>query len=232
MMILNLQELKGSYDLLLGIGSWCGPSLNLRRHNLRRFAFPLDWMVSNSVSDVTRLFNNKFQGFMEFPNLVQTEGSSSSLDDGVAVMPAQGGAEPVNAHFIYDTFYNITSVHDFPIVPNQDWSVHYPAYKEKLQKRISSLFEKLASSPKVLFIRWGFATQEEAGALYDAISQLRNGLPFNLLIMQPVSGIQTASDMHWSHPSICAVQVPLEEPNNNAIWDEVYSGLSVTSYWL
>ena len=228
--MVNLQEIKGPYDLMLGIGSWCGPSLNLRRHNLRRFAFPLDWMVSNSVSDVTRLINNRFQGFMDFPNLVLTEGTSSSLDDGVAVMPAQGGTEPVNAHFVYDTSYNITSVHDFPIIPGQDWTVTYPAYKEKLQKRITNLFEKLETSPKVLFVRWGFATQEEAIALHEALSRLVKG-QFNLLLMLPVSGIKGMQEMHWPYPGICAVQVPIEEPNNDAIWDEVYSGLSLTNYW-
>jgi hypothetical protein len=38
---LKLQDIKGSYDVIISLGSWCGPSLNLRR-----FSFPLDWVVS------------------------------------------------------------------------------------------------------------------------------------------------------------------------------------------
>ncbi|WP_364279339.1 DUF1796 family putative cysteine peptidase [Peribacillus frigoritolerans] len=32
--------MKGSYDVIISLGSWCGPSLNLRR-----FSFPLDWCI-------------------------------------------------------------------------------------------------------------------------------------------------------------------------------------------
>ncbi|WP_160044040.1 MULTISPECIES: DUF1796 family putative cysteine peptidase [Paenibacillus] len=46
--------MKGAYDIIVSLGSWCGPSIFLCRRQLRRFSFPLDWMISNSVTDLTR----------------------------------------------------------------------------------------------------------------------------------------------------------------------------------
>ncbi|WP_258833483.1 papain-like cysteine peptidase [Peribacillus frigoritolerans] len=57
---LKLQDIKGSYDVIISLGSWCGPSLILRR-----FSFPLDWVVSNSLPDVSRILKNRFVGFMD-----------------------------------------------------------------------------------------------------------------------------------------------------------------------
>ncbi|MEP9405607.1 DUF1796 family putative cysteine peptidase [Peribacillus frigoritolerans] len=62
---LKLQDIKGSYDVIISLGSWCGPSLNFRRHNLRQFSFPLDWVVSNSLPDVSRILKNRFAGFID-----------------------------------------------------------------------------------------------------------------------------------------------------------------------
>ncbi|HWJ78777.1 MAG TPA: DUF1796 family putative cysteine peptidase, partial [Niallia sp.] len=57
---MKLEEIKGSYNLFVSLGSWCGPSLNLRRHQLRKYSFPLDWSISNSLSDVNRLLRTRF----------------------------------------------------------------------------------------------------------------------------------------------------------------------------
>ncbi|MFG1732773.1 DUF1796 family putative cysteine peptidase [Paenibacillus sp. GM2FR] len=46
-------DVKGAYDMIISLGSWCGPSVNLRQRQRRRFSFPLDWMISSSISDVT-----------------------------------------------------------------------------------------------------------------------------------------------------------------------------------
>ncbi|MGG4106272.1 DUF1796 family putative cysteine peptidase [Paenibacillus lautus] len=70
--------------LIISLGSWCGPSINLRERQLRRFSFPLDWMISSSISDVTRLLSNRFIGFMELGHMRKVEGTSALLEDGIA----------------------------------------------------------------------------------------------------------------------------------------------------
>ncbi|WP_364279284.1 hypothetical protein [Peribacillus frigoritolerans] len=56
----------------------------------------------------------------------QVDGIASYLDDGDAVFSDEGGKHQ-DAHFIQDTYYNIISVHDLLIIPNQDWTHLYPA---------------------------------------------------------------------------------------------------------
>lgn len=118
---LKLQDIKGSYDVIISLGSWCGPSLNLRRSS-----FPLDWVEFNSLPDVSRILKNRFVGFMDLNNMKQVDGIAFYLDDGEVVFSDECGKQQ-KAHIIQDTYYNVISVHDFPMIPNQDWTHLYPA---------------------------------------------------------------------------------------------------------
>ncbi|USK76737.1 hypothetical protein LIT31_09425 [Peribacillus frigoritolerans] len=55
----------------------------------------------------------------------QVDGIASYLDDG-DVFFLMGGKQQ-KAYFIQDTYYNVISVHDFPLIPNQDWTHFSPA---------------------------------------------------------------------------------------------------------
>lgn len=128
---MNLEELKRTtYDLIASLGQNCDPAGHLRRHKLRKFSMPLDWVVSTSLTDVNRLLANKFQGFMDLSNLQVIEGSSQYVDEFAAVV------QKMPSYFIKDMRYNVTSVHDFPIIPLQSWHYTYHVYKAKLNVRI------------------------------------------------------------------------------------------------
>lgn len=48
--------------------------------------------------------------------------------------------------------------------------------------------------------------------------------------MQPVdSGLTGVKDMNWPHDGICFVHVPRSNPIDNAIWDHVLQGISLTN---
>jgi len=216
---LNLQEIKGSYDVIVSLGSACNPALQLRRHNLRTFSGPLDWSVSLSLSDVSRLLKNKFDGFMELKNMCLIDGSAYVLDEGVNI-------QSTKSYFVKDTHYNILSVHDFPIIPNQDWTTTYPSYKEKLNHRIDRFLEKITNSQSVLFVRWA-ASYDQAVELQSVLSQLVKG-QFNILILHPIEGSQGISTMNWGINRVCSVKVP-NDPNNNETWDYVLNGVTLTN---
>ena len=76
---------------------------------------------------------------MELENMQLIDGAFAFSNDGVLI-------EGVESYLIEDTHYNIISVHDFPIIPNQHWSATYVSYKEKLTHRINRFFEKIISS--------------------------------------------------------------------------------------
>ncbi|MEE3951771.1 DUF1796 family putative cysteine peptidase [Peribacillus frigoritolerans] len=223
---LKLQDIKGSYDVIISLGSWCGPSLNLRRHNLRRFSFPLDWVVSNSLPDVSRILKNRFVGFMDLKNMKQVDGIASYLDDGDVVFSDEGGKQQ-KAHFIQDTYYNVISVHDFPMIPNQDWTHLYPAYKEKLNYRINKFIEIISNSNSILFVRWGAVSVREADELQSVLSEMIQG-KFNILFLDPIAGLENVNEIDWGIKGICTVQVPSDGPNDDSMWDYVYNGLTLT----
>jgi len=233
---LKLQEIKGPYDVIIGLGSWCGPALHLRRHNLRRFSFPFDWVLSYSLTDAIRLLENRFKDFMEMKNMCLKDGYGNYINDGVKNSPNSGGSEIVKTYIIEDTYYNIISVHDFTIIPNQDWTEQYPAYKEKLTSRINKFLEVIAASQSVLFVRFGPVTENEAVELQSVLKGMISG-KFNILFLQPIYGLAAINEIDWGIDGICTVQVPPEkfqDPtiNANSDWDYMLNGLSLTNFWI
>lgn len=53
----------------------------------------------------------------------QVDGIAFYLDDGDVVFFDEGGKRIL----LEDTYYNVISVHDFPMIPNQDGTHLYPA---------------------------------------------------------------------------------------------------------
>lgn len=213
---MNLQQIKGSYDEIVSLGSACNTAMKLREHNLRRFSGPLDWKVSVSLSDVNRLLKNKFKGFMELENLRLMDGSGHGLDNGADL-------QPVKSHVLKDTYYNVISFHDFPVLPNQNWAATYPAFKNKLQSRIDRFLEKISNSPSILFVRWA-GSYEQAAELHSVLSGIVKG-QFKVLILEPVEGFKGVMELNWNLNQVCAVRVP-NLPYDNSTWDYVLNGIT------
>ncbi|WP_280142861.1 DUF1796 family putative cysteine peptidase [Paenibacillus sp. 453mf] len=192
-------------------------------HNLRRISLPLDWMISTKLSDVNRLLQYRFQGFMELNHLQVLEDTHIMLDDGSPVFHDRGGL--VESYMIKDTLYNIISVHDFPLVPGQHWSVVYPEYKEKLQRRIQRFYDKLARSSFTLFIRWS-ASYEETHQLRAILSQMTPG-DFHILVLNPVKGQYGITDAGWNLDRVCSLNVP-PDMNDQTTWDELLAGITIS----
>ncbi|WP_129709820.1 DUF1796 family putative cysteine peptidase [Priestia megaterium] len=216
---MNLQNIKRSYDVIVSLGSACNPAMKLREHNLRRFSGPIDWSVSHSLSDVNRLLKNKFDGFMELNNMRLIDGSNHVLNDGIFT-------QPIKSHYIQDMYYNIISVHDFPVIQNQDWTATYPSYKKKLNYRIDRFMDKITTSQSVLFIRWS-ASYEQTTELISVLSEITQG-EFNILILNPVEGIQNVIEVDWELDNVCSVNVP-NLPFDDSTWDYVLNGIKLTS---
>lgn len=213
---MKLKNIKGQYDVIVSLGSACGPAAHLRRHNLRRVSMPLDWVVSNSLSDVNRLLKNKFDGFMELKNMRLIEGTHYFVDDEVV--------QPVKSYFIKDMYYNIISVHDFPVLKDQDWTATYPSYKEKLNMRTNRFLEMIKTSQSILFIRWA--------ARYDDVVELQSVLSgmiknqFSILTLIPTDGLQNVLEMDSGLDKVCLVKVP-NRSEDNWIWDYILNGIAL-----
>ncbi|MFP3125386.1 papain-like cysteine peptidase [Ectobacillus funiculus] len=207
------------------MGSACDPTIHIKRLNLRKASLPLDWVASLSLSNVSRLLENKFTGYMELDNMRLKDGSAFYLNDGDAIFSDDRFTKPVQSYFVEDTFYNIISVHDFPILPNQDWTATYPSFKEKLNKRVNRFLDLMNTSQSILFVRW-FANYHQAAELQSALYKITNGL-FHIVIINPVEGLPNVSEVDWGLDRVCSVQVP-NRIHDTTIWDYILKGVTLT----
>ncbi|WLD94277.1 DUF1796 family putative cysteine peptidase [Alkalihalobacillus sp. AL-G] len=213
---MRFSQIKKTYSAIISLGNSCTPAAQLRRHKLRTFSAPFDWVVSHSLSDICNLFSKRFKDYMKFQNLQVIKGSSVYVDNEIV--------QPVKSYFIKDCLYNIISVHDFPVLPNQHWSHNYTAVKVKVNRRVNRLLYVLENSDSLLFIRWK-ATQKEALELRSVLSQLTKG-EIHILVLNPVNNIDKINLLDWGLENICALKVP-NQPENDQWWDHIFSGITL-----
>lgn len=133
----------------------------------------------------------------------------------------------MKSYYIRDTFYNIISVHEFPITLGKHWSTTYPAYKAKLDLRIKRFWDKLLSSKKNLFIRW-FATYEQAVELQTILSDILKANEFTVLILNPVSELTLVREINWDINNIGVLEFP-DDMNDYDSWDYILKDIQITN---
>ncbi|WNS45403.1 DUF1796 family putative cysteine peptidase [Paenibacillus sp. MMS20-IR301] len=222
---MKLLEVKQGYRLIVSLGFSCAPAINLKRYGLRKFSMPLDWMISYSLTDVNRLLRSRFQQFMEFRNLHKLDETDFLLDDGDPVYLDNLRSDLSHAYFIKDASYNIISVHDFPVIPGQDWTAGYPAYRLKLERRTRRFWSQLMSSSDTLFVRW-FADADQVRELQLILTALLKNKNFTILILNPVPGLSTTREVEWGIQNVCVLEVS-PDLNDYANWDYILQGISL-----
>ncbi|MFK3960737.1 DUF1796 family putative cysteine peptidase [Guptibacillus hwajinpoensis] len=212
---MNLDEVKKPYDLIVSLGSSCSPAAHLRRNHLRKFSMPFDWIVTPKLSDINRVIQNQFKDFMLLENLQRIDGQANFLDDNEI-------AQNSKAYFVQDTHNNMLSVHDFPILPNKEWNDTYPAYRQKLERRIERFLLQLQQASSILFIRWS-GNLAEAIEMQQTLKKCVNG-SFHILLLTPDPNLEIVQDTHVPMEDICILKVP-NQPDNTLMWDKMLDGI-------
>ncbi|MCU7741460.1 papain-like cysteine peptidase [Priestia megaterium] len=219
---MKLQDIKKSYDVVISLGSSCLPTYQIKRCNLRSFSGPLDWVLSPSTPDISRLLKNRLNGLMEPGNMNLVQGPYWNL------LNDESEGQGAQTYQVKDTNYNITSVHDFPVMSSQPWDITYPDYKKKLNMRISRFLQKITASNSILFIRTE-ANYDETVELQSALSQLTNK-QFNLLIVNLVVGSKQVLEKDWGLPRVCSVDCPHRNDlwhGEDSAWDYILDGIKI-----
>lgn len=196
-------DCAGAYKAFVSLGSTCQTAYQLRRLGLRRFAGPLDWFISRSASDVSRLIRNRFGGLLD-PHRLQVVGVDQS-------------------HYIVrDDGYNLESYHDFPLI--QPWNDAYPDVARKLRRRAQALMAAGAGGP-LCFVRIE-ASEPEALQLHRALASIAPG-GYRLLV------VNFKDDYHirhedWGFPGIASVSIPRGHDwrGSDPAWSEIMRGYS------
>jgi hypothetical protein len=195
----------GAYGAYISLGSTCQTAYQLRRLQLRTFAGPLDWFISRTGTDVSRLIQNRFQGFMEF-NRLQVVGTDA------------------DQYVVRDNGYNIVSYHDFPLMYR--WTDTYPSFKQKMDHRVRSLLTAAKNGP-LCFIRTD-TTKNEAQQLFAALNTIIPG-KFRLLIVNNVNDYLEVRHEDWGLHHIGSVFVSsgADWRGSDFAWDQIMNGFSL-----
>ncbi|MCM3197168.1 DUF1796 family putative cysteine peptidase [Priestia megaterium] len=201
---MSLENIKGTYDTFFSLGDLCVSAIQLRKNNLRPFAGPLDWVGSSSLSNVNRILQNQFAGFLELQNLrAVTYASDSDL-------------------WVFDEIQNIVFNHDFKTDKNTLSNLAtFPEVKEKYNRRIKRFFEKMESSQRILFIRTE-AELEEVLILESILSSIVKN-DFRILIVNH-SNVTEMVEKEWSLNRVSIVELPEEGKwdTNDVYWKKIF----------
>ncbi len=132
-------NLKHYPPLFIGLGSHCEIAVQLREHNLRKEAFPFDWILSLNHNNLINLLNNDFDFFLNEEYFIQ---------------------HPIHPSIVRNYYYELEFGHDWPFTELWSNSIRFKTQlqgiQSKYEKRISR-FRKLKNYPgKVLFFRIPF----------------------------------------------------------------------------
>ena len=120
------------YDLVVNLGSNCQVAYQLKRHDLRRFSGPLDWLVSEDAANIVKAMQDRF----------------ASLFDNYEVV-----GENEECYLVKDLKYGFLSVHVFHL--NQNFNESYCELKQKISRRSEKLFKKASEYENILVVRLG-----------------------------------------------------------------------------
>lgn len=204
---MKLKDLEGEYDAVFSLGHLCLAAIQLQKNNLRPFSGVLDWMGTHSLPDVSRLLKNRFDGFMELPNLrISGYATNEKL-------------------LVADEKYNLFSNHDFDADKNTlTHLATYPEVKEKFNRRVGRFLDKMETAGRILFVR----TEGAFGEVLELESVLSAMVKhdFALLVVNhsDVSGIV---EKNWPLAKVCAVGLPNQEiwNGNNEHWSTMLQGI-------
>ncbi|MNJ34913.1 hypothetical protein D3C77_296390 [compost metagenome] len=196
---LKLAELKGTYHAIFSLGNLCLASIQLEKNGLRPYAGPIDWMASHHLPDISSLLRNRFSGFMDYNHLVVEGKASEAL------------------FLVKENYYNLYSNHDF--FTHNNFPPHlaaYPEIKAKYDRRVNRFLEKMATSPKILFIRTE-GTIEQAAELETALRQIV-AHDFNVLLINH-HAVPYPIEVPCSLEKVCVLHFPNEDMwNANDHW--------------
>ncbi len=111
------------FDVILSVGEACRPASYLKKHGLRRFAHPLDWMMCYNLETVVQLYRKQFSDF--FLDVKQDEHNKKRF---------------------LDVKNNVTSVHYPSLSDNKI------AFNRKMRRRFKRLDKQLRKCNNICFI--------------------------------------------------------------------------------
>lgn len=122
-----------AYDLIFSIGEACSCTEGLRKLKLQETSYPFDWLWGATFLDRIKILTSGFKNFINLEDLTFSYCENSISCDAYA-----------------NNFNNLIFNHDFP--KDVPISSSYNQIKEKYERRINRLLNKINYSQKVLLV--------------------------------------------------------------------------------
>jgi hypothetical protein len=194
--------------IFIPIGDSCSVARQLELYDLRRFAFPFDWLRIKRLSTITKIINNKFEGFADFKQCNETTSFPFLETDDF-------NPDAPKRTFKATNRYGVLSFHDFS--SDKPFIDQLPSIQQKYQRRIDRFYETLRSSDQIIFIRDELnpdkLTEDDVKEFIRVIKQINPNLQFSIRIVchksLPNIQIPTVSLIHdtnefeiWTRPNV------------------------------
>ncbi|GAB6988578.1 DUF1796 family putative cysteine peptidase [Paenibacillus pini] len=196
------------YDAIISLGHNCQVASQLRRNHLRKFSGPLDWFNFAKTSEVCKVLQNRFEGFMLLENL-EVYGKSQ------------------NCHYVRDKSTTCLSFHDFKNVTEEDPLFDYFIFRETLDRRIRRFIDCLSSNKDILLIRAN-VNSTDSFDIYHAIKETYSNPNVHFLFVNQ-SDEQQIIEQPSTFKSINSLQIPSGKTweGNYEAWKKVLSRFSL-----
>ena len=122
-------SLRGSYKNYISLGYFCSVAMELERIGLRSASYPFDWLVTQDMSQVVKMVETHFDGFL----------------DPVALRPLSG-----QNRIYVNSETGFQFVHDFN--ETQTFGEQYHEVLEKFERRIDRFYHDIQEP--TLFLRY------------------------------------------------------------------------------
>ena len=205
-------RMRGEYDIAYSLGAPCQVAEQLKRHSLRMTSGPFDWTVLESVPCLISALENRFEGYFD-PEHIEIRGRHD------------------HTFLVFDTRYQIMSVHDFPLGegdPQELVSAAMPAFQEKMRRRIDRFYDSVTRGQKVLFVRY-HGSREDTEQLSGCLSALTHG-NYKLIMLNETKERKLIEE-NWHIPNTYAARICQSEDipwqGCDEHWDRVLQGIRI-----
>lgn len=199
-------------SIYINLGQDCQAAVRLREFNLRKSAFPFDWLRSYNFKGICKCINEKFAFFLD-PHHLQYKNEMIGT---------------WNNSRIINIRYNVEFVHDFPTIINSNhvaqenenegiivtnYLDYLPQVQDKYSKRIARFLSVLNGTASVIFFRTHI-TPEEAFHFTEIMKKLYPQLNYTLVIVHNNKKLF----YEWKIPHVKNFYASEKDISNNNNW--------------
>ena len=166
------------YDFIFSLGAACSCTQMLRKAQLQFASYPLDWLFGSDLAGRIDIVASRFERFLEIDDLSYVYSERS-----------------ISCDAYHNEFNDLTFNHDFE--SGKELKETYPAVKEKYDRRIKRLLDRIEAAQTVLGV---FVETPDSGKskytaqdLREIRTKLNKAFPnkrFDLLYVSPDTALE------------------------------------------